>query len=176
MATAVQRAHSSALVGTWVFVLSDAVGFVALLSTMVALRSDSPAFAGADPALGMGLVATALLAGISASLVAAMRIPKKAWLWLAVAAMACAGFCLLQYLEYKAMLGPDFVLRTPAQEAFVVVTGYHLLHVAAGGLALTWALVRQATRGTPAPVGPLSIYWHFVDALWLVIFAFFYLL
>jgi heme/copper-type cytochrome/quinol oxidase subunit 3 len=74
------------------------------------------------------------------------------------------------------MLGPSFVLTSPAQEAFVVVTAYHLVHVAIGGLALLWALCRQMLGGAKPPMGPLSIYWHFVDALWLFIVGFFYLL
>ncbi len=175
MVTAVQRAHTSALVGTWVFVLSDAVGFVALLSTMAALRSDSDAFASASPSLKVGLIATALLACVSASLIVASRTSKAVWPWLLLGVGASVGFCALQYWEYRDMLGSSFVLTSPAQEAFVVVTGYHLLHVAAGALALLWALARHMRNGTKAPVGPLSVYWHFVDALWLVIFGFFYL-
>tara|TARA_R110002096_G_scaffold44526_13_gene120521 strand:- start:108330 stop:108860 length:531 start_codon:yes stop_codon:yes gene_type:complete len=176
MATAAQRAHTSALVGTWVFVLSDAIGFVALLSTMAALRSDSAAFASAEPALEAGLIATALLACISVSLVISSRRCKAVWPWLVFGFVASVGFCGLQYWEYRDMLGPSFVLTSPAQEAFVVVTGYHLLHVAVGGLVLLWALVRKLFGGAAPPMGPISIYWHFVDALWLFIFGFFYLL
>lgn len=176
MATAVQKAHSSALVGMWVFVLSDAVGFVALLSTMAALRSDRPAFASANPDIVMGLIATTLLAAISVSMILAARGVGKVWPLLVVALGSALGFCVLQYAEYSTLLGPGFVLDAPAQESFVVVTGYHLVHVAAGALALAWALARQAVGGRAAPVGPLAVYWHFVDALWLVIFTFLYLL
>ncbi len=176
MATAVQRAHTSALVGTWVFVLSDAVGFVALLSTMAALRSDSAAFASASPSVAMGLIATGLLVCISISLAVGGRTAKAVWPWLGIGIVASVGFCGLQYWEYKDMLGASFVLTSPAQESFVVVTAYHLFHVAVGALALLWALSRQLLTGAKPPVGPLSIYWHFVDALWLFIFGFFYLL
>lgn len=175
MATAVQRAHTSALVGTWVFVLSDAIGFVALLSTVLALRSDSPAFSGASPDLRMGLIATALLMLTSASLIIARRV-HRSWPLLSTALGSSIGFCALQYWEYKSMLGDKLVVATPAQEAFVVVTGYHVLHVAIGALILLWALARSLFGSAKAPLGPISVYWHFVDALWLIIFGALYLL
>ena len=83
---------------------------------------------------------------------------------------------MLQAVEYRELLGDSLLLQNPADESFVVVTGYHALHVAAGALLLLWGLLREAITGAPIPLGPLSVYWHFVDALWLVIFAFFYLL
>ncbi len=158
-----------ALVGTWVFVLSDAVGFAALLSTVVALRAGSESFANAPPAhLGMGLLATAILLGISALLIVARRFPQVAKRGMAGASLLAFGFCILQGLEYRSMIGHPLV---PGQESFLVVTGYHLAHVVGGFFALLWGLTRSTL-----PLGPLSLYWHFVDGLWLVIFLFFYLL
>lgn len=160
------------MVGIWVFVLSDAVGFAALLTTMASLRLGASGFSVVvAPGLGSGLVATALLATISGSLIAARWRPGLAKFALLWAALAAFGFCGLQYWEYKSFLGPELTLATPAQESFVVVTGYHLLHVFAGGLAVLWGLTRKTL-----PLGPLSVYWHFVDGLWLFIFSFFYLL
>lgn len=172
MTTQAQRAQTANMVGIWVFVLSDAVGFAALLTTMASLRVGAAGFAeSASPNLSAGLAATALLAVISGSLVAARFRPERGKLFATLAALAAFAFCALQYWEYQALLGPEWTLSTPAQESFVVVTGYHLLHVLAGGLALVWGLTRKSL-----PLGPLSVYWHFVDGLWLFIFGAFYLL
>ena len=173
MSTSAQRAQTASMVGIWVFVLSDAVGFAALLTTMASLRLGSPGFATgtATPALGMGLAATGLLAFVSVCLVVARKKPGLVRVLVALAALAALAFCGLQYFEYQSLLGPEMKLSTPALESFVVVTGYHLLHVFAGALALLWGLTQK-----PVPTGPLSVYWHFVDGLWLFIFVFFYLL
>lgn len=161
------------MVGIWVFVLSDAVGFAALLTTMASLRLGSAGFsaAGASPDLLVGLSATALLGVVSLSVWLAGKKPGRARVLALVAVVAALAFCALQAWEYRALLGADLRLSTPALESFVVVTAYHLLHVLVGIVVLLWGLTRS-----PMPTGPLAVYWHFVDGLWLMIFAFFYLL
>lgn len=166
--------RSRAMVGIWVFVLSDAVGFAALLTTVMALRTSSDAFANSDVLqLSEGSIATALLVGISVSLIIARKRSSARRALLGIAALFAAGFCVLQYFEYQAI----FEVRSeghaiaPGLESFVVVSAYHVLHVAAGLLALLWALPKK-----DIPLGPLSVYWHFVDGLWLFIFTLFYLL
>jgi cytochrome c oxidase subunit 3 len=172
MSTSAKRAQTASMVGIWVFVLSDAVGFAALLTTMASLRVGAAGFAeSASPSISAGLMATGILAAISGCLVAARFRPERGKLFALVATLAAFAFCALQYWEYQSLLGPEMTLATPGQEAFVVVTAYHLLHVFAGGLALLWGLTRKSL-----PLGPLSVYWHFVDGLWLFIFGAFYLL
>lgn len=173
MSTSVKRAQTASMVGIWVFVLSDAVGFAALLTTMASLRLGGGGFAasGFTPDLGLGLAGTGLLALVSACMLVAARRPKMLRGLLSVAASAALAFCALQYIEYQSLLGAEGQPTTPALESFVVVTGYHLLHVIAGALALIWGLSKKTV-----PLGPLSVYWHFVDGLWLFIFVFFYLL
>jgi heme/copper-type cytochrome/quinol oxidase subunit 3 len=173
MSTSVKQAQTASMVGIWVFVLSDAVGFAALLTTMASLRLGSAGFAaqGTGPDLTMGLAATGILALVSVCMVLAGRRPAHARALVGAATIAALAFCGLQYFEYKSLLGPNIQLSTPALESFVVVTGYHLVHVFAGALALVWGLTKKSV-----PLGPLSVYWHFVDGLWLFIFVFFYLL
>jgi heme/copper-type cytochrome/quinol oxidase subunit 3 len=165
-------------VGIWVFVLSDAIGFAALFVTVTALRASRDAFstAGLGVRSDVGWGATALLAGVSALMVlarAALRgsRERRARLLCAVAALLALAFVALQGWEYSELFADAGVLSSPGHESFFVVTGYHLAHVAAGALALLWALLRR-----PLPLEPLSVYWHFVDGLWLFIFSFFYLL
>ena len=60
---------------------------------------------------------------------------------------------------------------------FFVLTGVHALHVIAGA---TWILVttlfaRRFTRAAHAPVELASLYWHFVDGVWIVLFTLLYL-
>jgi cytochrome c oxidase subunit 3 len=177
------KAHTSALVGTWVFVLSDAVGFVALLSTVAALRAGSVGFADSGPSeisVGLGVVATLLLGLLSLSLILARRM-KAGKLAMAVAFVCSLAFCALQVHEYQTLFGPDFPRPAPPLQSFLVVTGYHLLHVVGGSLALLWALTKKPEKagtrfGAPSVLAPLSIYWHFVDGLWVAIFVFFYLM
>src|SRR6202045_5054599 len=64
--------------------------------------------------------------------------------------------------------------------AFFMITGFHGLHVSAGGGHLSVVARRVWTRfydrkGSYETVEVTGLYWHFVDLVWVFIFAFFYL-
>ena len=66
--------------------------------------------------------------------------------------------------------------------AFFMITGFHGLHVSAGVIYLSVVAWRVGTgyydrhRGGNYEMVEISgLYWHFVDLVWVFIFAFFYL-
>ena len=61
-----------------------------------------------------------------------------------------------------------------------MITGFHGLHVSAGVIYLTVVANRVRTgfydkKGNYDMVEITGLYWHFVDLVWVFIFAFFYL-
>jgi len=64
--------------------------------------------------------------------------------------------------------------------SFFMITGFHGMHVTLGVIYLCWVAVRLL-RGAYEKTGNYQIveivglYWHFVDLVWVFIFAFFYL-
>jgi heme/copper-type cytochrome/quinol oxidase subunit 3 len=60
--------------------------------------------------------------------------------------------------------------------AFYALTGMHGLHVAIGtvALAVAAALAGDGRGGREGALGAVGAYWHFVDGLWVVIFALVY--
>jgi cytochrome c oxidase subunit 3 len=64
--------------------------------------------------------------------------------------------------------------------AFFMITGFHGLHVSCGVIYLTVVAIRVLNgfydkKGTYETVEVAGLYWHFVDLVWVFIFAFFYL-
>jgi cytochrome c oxidase subunit 3 len=64
--------------------------------------------------------------------------------------------------------------------SFFMITGFHGLHVSAGVVYLTVVALRVWTgfydrKGSYETVEITGLYWHFVDLVWVFIFAFFYL-
>jgi len=88
-----------------------------------------------------------------------------------------AVFAGVQLLEWH---NKPFTYATSLYSAlFFTVTGFHLAHVVVG-LAVLAMLVLwgglgyfDATRHAAVSIG--ALYWHFVDAVWLVVFATLYL-
>jgi heme/copper-type cytochrome/quinol oxidase subunit 3 len=91
-----------------------------------------------------------------------------------------AVFLVGQGLEYAALLRSDVTIsRDLFGTTFFTLTGFHGLHVFIGLLmiSLLTGITLRGRRGQPRPgaVEAVSIYWHFVDAVWVVIFSVVYL-
>jgi cytochrome c oxidase subunit III len=61
---------------------------------------------------------------------------------------------------------------------FYALTLFHALHVAAGMLALLWLIIRAGayTEHSHRPVRLCTMFWHFVDGVWIVTFVSVFLL
>lgn len=85
-------------------------------------------------------------------------------------------FLIVQYFEWR---GKSF---TPASGAYgslyYTITGFHMAHVVVGlimlGVILAWSAGGMFNPRRHLPVVIASAYWHFVDVVWLAVFATFY--
>lgn len=147
--------------GMWIFLVTDATSFAALLTAyaVLHLRADRWSPAGAHANLALALVATvALLA--SSPLLARGRV--------AITLALGVVFLALQAVEYATLLHSG-APRDLGFSTFFAVTGWHGLHVVAGLIALAFAARRRDILPQAA------LFWQLVDALWIVIFAALYL-
>jgi cytochrome c oxidase subunit III len=97
-------------------------------------------------------------------------------IYLAVGALMGIVFVAIQALEWA---GKSFTPFTGSYGSlYFTITGFHMLHVIAGVLILLtlslWCALGYFNRIRSAPVTIGAIYWHFVDAVWLVLFFTFY--
>lgn len=96
---------------------------------------------------------------------------------LALAILLGVVFLVIQGFEWKAK---SFTLQSGSYGSlFFTVTGFHMAHVIAGVLILIavfiWSALGYFNVRRHAPVSIAAVYWHFVDAVWLAVFATFYL-
>jgi heme/copper-type cytochrome/quinol oxidase subunit 3 len=102
-------------------------------------------------------------------------------LWLASIVLG-AIFLVGQLTEYMRLYADGITIGSNLfTSAFFTLTGFHGLHVFVGLIALgAIGLLGRAGdfRGGRhrVAVDAVSIYWHFVDAIWVVIFSLVYLL
>ena len=86
-------------------------------------------------------------------------------------------FIAIQALEWAGKKFTPF--SSSYGSLYFTITGFHMLHVAAGVLILAtlslWCALGYFDRIRSAPVSIGAIYWHFVDAVWLVLFFTFYI-
>jgi heme/copper-type cytochrome/quinol oxidase subunit 3 len=100
--------------------------------------------------------------------------------WLAATIVLGSVFLVGQGLEYASLIRRDVTIsRDLFGTTFFTLTGFHGLHVFLGLVMLAILLGLGARHPDDEPksaaVGAIAVYWHFVDAVWVVIFSVVYL-
>ncbi len=87
-----------------------------------------------------------------------------------------------QVFEYAALIGENVTLQSSSYGSmFYLTTGFHGLHVTGGLIAFLFVLgrtfmARTFTHEQAVTAIVVSYYWHFVDVVWIALFATIYLL
>jgi cytochrome c oxidase subunit 3 len=164
-------------VGVWLFLASETMFFGSLFSGYILLRTGAASWP--DPGtfldLRLALVNTALLVAASGLIGPGF---SRGRLYLS-AALGTA-FLGVKVFEYQSKLDADLHPSTNILLAcWFTLTAVHALHVAAGVGANLWLTV-TANRIPPAHarerLHATSLYWFFVDAVWIAILIAFYFL
>jgi heme/copper-type cytochrome/quinol oxidase subunit 3 len=101
-------------------------------------------------------------------------------LWLGTTVALGAVFLIGQATEYAELLRQGYTISSDVfGTQFYTLTGLHFLHVLAGVIMLA-ILFGFALKGRPAEPGEgavesVSLYWHFVDVVWIVLLVVLYL-
>jgi len=101
--------------------------------------------------------------------------------WLAITALFGAAFLGIELHEFTHMIGEG---ATPERSAFLssffTLVGTHGLHVTFGIVWLLTLMVQIGQRGVTAAnerrLMCLSLFWHFLDIIWIGVFTFVYLM
>ncbi|MGI8661907.1 MAG: cytochrome c oxidase subunit 3 [Acidimicrobiales bacterium] len=176
---------SALSVGVVVWLASELMFFSGLFAGWFTLRSNTSPWppVGVELSTGRTALATVALVVSSVTMHRALGAAKRgdrrlAQRWLALTGALGAAFIANQALEYA---GSTFRISSHAYGSmFFLLTGFHGLHVI-GGLALMAAVAWMVSgRGARAPIAPTlevcAYYWHFVDAVWVAMFATIYIL
>jgi cytochrome c oxidase subunit 3 len=97
--------------------------------------------------------------------------------WLLMTFVFGLGFLVSQLLAWRQLVGQGVYLASnPHSSFFYLLTGAHGLHLLGGILALTYLLLRTRRREVHAQMkqqaasNVISLYWHFMDGLWVFLF------
>lgn len=100
--------------------------------------------------------------------------------WILATIILGATFIYGQGLEWKGLIDKNITIsRNVFGTTFFTLTGFHGFHVCAGLIMLTLLLGLSLAGDFKGPksdaVECISIYWHFVDGVWIVVFSVIYL-
>jgi cytochrome c oxidase subunit III len=102
--------------------------------------------------------------------------------WFVLTYLMGAFFIGGQVLEYSELIAEGVTLSSsPYGSVFYLTTGFHGLHVTGGLIAFLFVLgrtfmARRFTHEQAITAIVVSYYWHFVDVVWIALFATIYLI
>ncbi|AKG04675.1 MULTISPECIES: cytochrome (ubi)quinol oxidase subunit III [Salimicrobium] len=176
-------------VGFWMFLGGETVLFASLFGTYLALSGSTSGDNTPENLFGLELVfiMTMLLLTSSLTSVYAMYHMKnhnfkKMQLWLGVTVLLGLGFLGCEIYEFYHYIHEyGFTFRSSAfGSGFYTLVGFHGGHVLFGLFWITSLMIRNQKRGLNLYNAPKfyisSLYWHFIDVVWVFIFTVVYLL
>jgi cytochrome o ubiquinol oxidase subunit 3 len=179
---------SSTMLGFWMYLMSDCLIFAMLFATYGVLGTSYAGGPGPRELFDLPLVAlnTSMLLFSSITYgfaMLAMTDGKRGQMqgWLAVTGLFGAAFLCIELYEFSHLIhegaGPQ---RSAFLSSFFTLVGTHGLHVTFGMIWLVVLMVQVQFKGLiPANrrrLMCLSLFWHFLDVIWIGVFTFVYLL
>ncbi|QNT78541.1 cytochrome o ubiquinol oxidase subunit III [Entomobacter blattae] len=177
------------LFGFWLYLMTDCLIFAGLFAVFAVMHDQ---FAGGptgkdlieiqDVALETAILLFSSITYGFAMVAAHQNKVSTILLWLVITFLLGAAFIGLEIKEFSHMVsvgaGPD---RSAFLSAFFTLVGTHGLHVSVGLLWMVLLMVqlvgkKELTGVQLTRLSCLSMFWHFLDVVWICVFTFVYLM
>ncbi|WP_377296821.1 cytochrome o ubiquinol oxidase subunit III [Rhizobium sp. SGZ-381] len=180
--------ENSTMLGFWIYLMSDCLMFAVLFATYAVLGRNYAAGPAPADLFDLQLVAinTAMLLFSSITYGFAMLRMEKGdksgtLMWLAITGLFGLAFLGIELYEFSHLIhegaGPQ---RSAFLSAFFTLVGTHGLHVTFGSIWLVTLMVQVAKHGlieaNRRRLMCLSMFWHFLDVIWIGVFSLVYLI
>lgn len=174
--------------GFWVYILSDCILFASLFATYAVLHGNT--FGGPGPSIlfnSSSALAETLILLLSSftcglGMLAARKNDKKNTLvFFGITFLLGVSFLIRELSEFSQLIasGNSFT-RSGFLSSFFTLVGTHGLHISIGLLWMIVVMVKVLRQGLTPSVSRnlacLSLFWHFLDIVWVFIFSFVYLM
>ena len=183
---------SNVILGMILFITSEVMFFAGLFAAYFNVRATAPG--GWPPAEFVGKLHVFPLVGVATTLLIISSVTCQMGVWgirrgdhtalvrsIGITVVLGAIFLVMQATDYLALYGDGVRLDAGTfGTTYYTLTGFHGAHVLAGVLMLSVVLYRsmagQFSKEHHDMVEAVSIYWHFVDVVWIVLFSTLYLI
>lgn len=180
--------ENGTLLGFWLYLMSDCLIFAALFAVYAVLgRNYAGGPTGAEVfelpvvAANTGLLLLSSITYGFAMLQMQRERLRMMLIWLAITGLLGAAFIGLELSEFAHLIhegaGPQ---RSAFLSSFFTLVGTHGLHVSFGIIWLITLMIQAGRRGLTAEsrrrLMCLSMFWHFLDVIWIGVFSVVYLM
>lgn len=183
-----QQEFNKTTLGFWVYLMTDCVLFASLFATYAVLRNSTAGGPSGADIFGLDFVLTETLLLLTSSLTSGLALigirsgsRRLVGVMLATTFLLGAGFLFMELIEFSKLAAEGHSWQASAfLSAFFTLVGTHGLHITVG---LLWILVlvrslfsSGITNSFHKRLALFSLFWHFLDIIWIFIFTLVYLL
>lgn len=183
-----KQADNKTVLGFWIYLMTDCIIFASLFATFIILRNNTFGGPSGQDLFELPFILTETLLLLTSSftcglgIIAAFRKDRfQTVLWFSVTFLLGAAFLGMELYEFYHLIHDgNSWQRSGFLTAFFTLVGTHGLHIFIG---LLWIIVlllqvikRGLTRHTTRRLLLLSLFWHFLDVIWIFIFTIVYLM
>lgn len=181
-------AEDRTMFGFWIYIMTDLLMFAVLFAVYAVLRNSTDGGLGAADLLSpdLAFVETLLLLTssftVGIGLIAARQGKKaQAIKWFVATFMLGLAFLCIEIYEFYELIHQGQTMQLNAfLSAFFVLLGTHGAHILSGliwlAIILVFVVKRGLTRSNVRKLALLSLFWHFLDVVWIFIFTVVYLM
>jgi len=176
------------ILGFWLFLGGETVLFGTLFATFISLRNDVNGGPTGATLFHLNTVAISTFILLTSSLFSVMamiamhRSQLKAMLtWFGLTIICGLAFLFMEISEFRDYVAEGHTFTGSAfGTSFYTLVGFHGCHVAFGviwiGVLMYQGMKKGLTQVTTPKFYVASLYWHFVDLVWVFIFTVVYLM
>lgn len=174
--------------GFWLYLMNDIILFATLFATFMVLRENTYGGPSGKELFSLPFVLVETLLLLTSSFTAGIAIyfarqknRKQVLVWLVFTALLGLGFLAMELHEFSNLVSEGHGWQTSAfLSAFFTLVGTHGLHITIGLMWLIYLVISLYRAGfTDSVLKRLtlfSLFWHFLDIIWIFIFTIVYLM
>jgi cytochrome o ubiquinol oxidase subunit 3 len=174
--------------GFWVYLMTDLVLFATLFATYAVLHNNTAGGEGAGELFSMPFVLVETLILLTSSFTCGLAMlalhkgnKNQVLTWFGVTFLLGLAFISMELYEFRHLVAEGHSWRESGfLSAFFTLVGTHGLHITIGLLWMGTLMYKLWQKGITATntrrFTLLSLFWHFLDIVWIFIFTFVYLM
>jgi cytochrome o ubiquinol oxidase subunit 3 len=182
-----QQSEDKTLFGFWVYLMTDCVLFASLFATFTVLRYNTYGGPGAESLFSLSFVLSETLILLSSSFLCGLGIlsarkglKKPTLIFFGLTFLLGLAFLGLELHEFSHLYHEGNSWRRSAfLSSFFTLVGTHGAHITVGLIWMTVMIMRTwrlgLTHSNVKRLTMLSLFWHFLDVVWVFIFTVVYL-
>lgn len=183
-----EAADDRAMFGFWLYIMTDLLMFAVLFAVFAVLRDSTDGGPGVVDLLSMDLallntfflLTSSFTIGIG-MLAAWQKKKSQVMLWFGITFLLGLAFLGVEVFEFYELVHAGHTMQLSAfLSSFFLLLGSHGLHIIAGIIWMASILFYIKKRGLNGSnvrkLALLSLFWHFLDIVWIFIFSVVYLI